>query len=296
MPRGFFSFVLRLLRQNGRRRSLIRRRLRGRGVGGLRRYHQNVSALRRFGGRRQSLRRFGRSQRGLRHGLGVRLGGRHGAGPSGVQDEPEAVMPEAQPLPAWILAGQAAPMLHADEVMAPEDMDVDFVGNDPQPAAPPQSLACPVHGWACPLFGQPNNNVEEEVVPVAPMLPGAPSPPGSPDLPSPTPAHELMNADVSSSSVSLGLRLPAPNAASGDVFDNGASRSATPPQSPRRGRFIVPLAVLARAGAGRRLGEWSPASLGLANGHSDGVAPGTRLPDGSSSEEEESAPGSVSRP
>jgi hypothetical protein len=44
------------------------------------------------------------------------------------------VIPEAQPPPAWILAGSAVPNLFADEQMEPEndDMDVD----DPALAAP----------------------------------------------------------------------------------------------------------------------------------------------------------------
>ena len=49
-----------------------------------------------------------------------------------------------------------------------------------------------------------------------------------------------------------------------------------------------------RAGKGQRRSparEWSLASLGLANGDSTGVAPGTHLPGGSSSEEENEAPG-----
>ncbi|CAM0907588.1 unnamed protein product [Alopecurus aequalis] len=204
------------------------------------------------------------------------------------------MMPGAHPSPAWNFAGPAAPNLHADEVMEPENLDVDVVSDNPGPRAAPPSPPCPVHGWACPPFAQPNNQAEEEAVPVAPMLPVAPvtpSPLGSPDLPSPTPAHELQNDGTASSSAGLGLRLPAPYAVRGEVFDSGASSYAAPPQSPRRDRFIVPLAVLARAGAGRRLGEWNPASLGLTNGHSNGVAPGTRLPGGSSSDEEDDTPG-----
>ncbi|XP_047043171.1 protein REVEILLE 3-like [Lolium rigidum] len=69
-------------------------------------------------------------------------------------------------------------------------------------------------------------------------------------------------------------------------------RSLTPPRSAaaaqppqRRLRFIVPRAVLQASRAGRRPGEWSPARL--SNGHSNGVAPGTLLPGGSSDEEED---------
>ena len=280
MPRGFLGFFLRFLREDGRRRRFIARRRRGAG------------GLRRFRARRPDLHRFGERHRGLRHVLGVRLGDHHGAGPSGVQAEPAAPpVPEAQPLPAWILAGPAAPILHADEEMAPQHMDEDVAGDDPELAAPPPPPPCPVHGWACPLLGQPDNNAEEEAVPETSVVPASPSPPGISDLPSSTPTQEAMETRAASSSVSLGLRLPAPNVARRDVLDNGASSSATPSQSNRRGRFIIPRAVLARAGAGRRLGEWSPASLGLANGHSNGVVPGTRLPGGSSSEEEDSAPG-----
>jgi hypothetical protein len=70
------------------------------------------------------------------------------------------------------------------------------------------------------------------------------------------------------------------------VLDNDAGGSAAAAQPPqRRLRFIVPRAVLQASRAGRRPGEWSPARL--SNGHSNGVAPGTLLPGGSSDEEED---------
>jgi hypothetical protein len=89
-------------------------------------------------------------------------------------------MPEAQPLPAWILAGPAAPLLHPDEEMDPagDDMIID----DPVLAVPPPPLPCPVHGWACPRLELHVIHIEEAV----PVAPAATSPPGSLDLPSPT--------------------------------------------------------------------------------------------------------------
>jgi hypothetical protein len=114
------------------------------------------------------------------------------------------------------------------------------------------------------------------------------------DLPSLTPAHELVGAGTAPSSVGLGLRLPAPATALGDVFGNGAGSSAsaaTAPAPPPRRRFIVSRATLLANGV-RRLEERNPTRLGLFNGHSNGVAPGTHLLGGSSSEEEEDgAPG-----
>lgn len=116
-----------------------------------------------------------------------------------------------------------------------------------------------------------------------PVLPVEPAQPDSPRLPSSTPTHEAVAAGASSSSASLGLRLPVRTAVLGDVFDNGAS-SSTGPSTPGRWHIVL-RAVLQHAG--RRPGEWSPMNLGLANGHSNGVALGTHLPGGSSLEEEE---------
>jgi hypothetical protein len=99
------------------------------------------------------------------------------------------------------------------------------------------------------------------------MAPVAPSPQGSPDLPSPTPALELVDAGNAPSSAGLGLRLPAPATALGDVFDNGAGNSDAAPALPtrRRIRFIVSRATLLANGV-RRLGERNPARLSLSNG------------------------------
>lgn len=282
MPRGLLTFFLHLVRNGGRRRQSRRRR---HGVGGLRRHNRNARDLRRFGGRRNGFRLYGRRRRGPSLGHGARgLGARSGAGPSGAPPEP--AMPAAVPLPAWILAGPASPMLYADEVMEPADeaMDVDAVGVEPELAAPPPPRPCPVHGWGPWMVLRPSPprdyEVQEEAEPTPPVPPAEPAQPDSPRLSSPTPAHEAVAAGASSSSASLGLRLPARAAALGDVVDNGAS-SFLGPSSPRRWH-IVPRAVLQRSRA---------VTLGLANGHSNGVAPGTHLPGGSSSEEEDAAPG-----
>jgi hypothetical protein len=185
-------------------------------------------------------------------------------------------MPEAQPLPAWILAGPAAPNLYADEEMEPADDDVGVDVDDSALAAPPPPLPCPVHGWACPRLAQQGIHVQEEAEPVVPEA-------ASPDLPSPTPAHEPGPSSVESATPSAGL---APMAVRDAVLDNDAGGSAAAAQPPqRRLRFIVPRAVLQASRAGRRPGEWSPARL--SNGHSNGVAPGTLLPGGSSDEEED---------
>jgi hypothetical protein len=103
------------------------------------------------------------------------------------------MMPEAQLLPVWILAGPAAPLLHADEEMEPagDDMVID----DADLAAPLPLLPCPVHGWACPRLEQHGIHIEE-VVPVEPV---ATSPPGSLHLPSPTPVHEVAGAGTAPS-------------------------------------------------------------------------------------------------
>lgn len=69
-----------------------------------------------------------------------------------------------------------------------------------------------------------------------------------------------------------------------DVFNNGASSSDAPSQSSQRSHLIVLRVVLVRVGVGRRPGEWSLASLGLTNEHSNGVSHGMRLPGGSSLE------------
>jgi hypothetical protein len=132
-------------------------------------------------------------------------GGGDGAGPSGTQANPPTppAMPEVQPLPAWILAGPAAPLLHADDEMVPagDDMIID----DPDLAVPPPPLSCPVHGWACPrlLHGI---HIEE----AAPVAPAATSPVGSLDLPSPTPAQEIAGAGTPPSRAGLEPRLRAP--------------------------------------------------------------------------------------
>jgi hypothetical protein len=195
-------------------------------------------------------------------------------------------MPEEQSLPVWILTGPAAPNLYADEELEQADQEIDI---DPALAAPPPPPGCPIHGLACPhlVLAAP---VEEEV---EPMAPAAPSPQGSPDLPSSTPAHELVDAGTAPSSAGLGLRLPAPATTLGDVFGNGAGSSASAAAAlapPPRRRFIVSRATLLANGV-RRLGERNPTRLGLSNGHSNGVAPGTHLPGGSSSEEEDGPPG-----
>jgi hypothetical protein len=213
-------------------------------------------------------------RRGRRHGP---RRGRHGdgAGPSGTQAESPAplVMPEARPLPSWILAGPAAPNLYADEELEPADQEMDI---DPALAAPSPPPRCPIHGLACPRL-VPAALVEEEA---EPMAPAAPSPQGSLDLPSPTPAHELVYAGTAPSSSGLGLRLPAPAPALGDVFENGAgSSTAAAPPPRRRIRFLI------------RTGHRPTEGNGLSNGHSNGVTPGTHLPGGSSSEDEDGAPG-----
>lgn len=152
-------------------------------------------------------------------------------------------MPAAVPLPAWILAGPASPMLYADEVMEPADeaMDVDAVGVEPELAAPPPPRPCPVHGWGPWMVLQPSPprdyEVHEEAEPTPPVPPAEPAQPDSPRLPSPTPAHEAVAAGASSSRASLGLRLPARAAALGDVFDNGAS-SSLGLSSPRRWHIV----------------------------------------------------------
>jgi hypothetical protein len=187
-------------------------------------------------------------------------------------------MPEAPPLPAWILAGPAAPLLHADEEMEPagDDMSID----DADLAAPPPLLPCLVHGWACPRLAQQGIRIEE----ADPGAPAAPWLPGSLDLPSPTPAHEPSRAGREPC-------LHAPVTTASDVLGNGAgSSAAAAPPPPHRFRFVEPPAVLEASHAGHRPEELSPARF-LANGHSNGVAPGTRLPGGSSSEEDEGAPG-----
>lgn len=281
MPRGLLSF-LRLLHGVGRRRQSRRRH----GLGGLRRHDCNARDLRRFGGRQNSFRR-----RGPHLGHGARgSGARDGAGPSGASPEP--AMPAMVPLPAWILVGPAAPNLYADEVMEPVDeaMDVDTVGVELELAALPPLRPCPVHGWGpCvtpPSFPPQDYDVQDYKVQEE-AEPAPPAQTDSPRLSSPTPAHEAVAAGASSSSASLGLHLPVRTAALGDVFDNGAS-SSTGPSAPRRWH-IVPRAMLQHAG--QRPGEWSPVNLGLANGHSNGVTPGTHLPKGSSSEEEDAALG-----
>jgi hypothetical protein len=70
-------------------------------------------------------------------------------------------MPKAQPLPAWILAGPAAPPLHTDEEMDPtgDDMIID----DLDLAVPPLPLPCPVHGWVYPRLEQHDIHIEEVV-------------------------------------------------------------------------------------------------------------------------------------
>jgi hypothetical protein len=82
------------------------------------------------------------------------------------------VMPKAQPLPAWILAGPAAPNLYADKELEPADQEMDI---NPALAAPPPSPGCPIHGLACPRL-VPAAPIEEEA---EPMAPAAPSPQGS---------------------------------------------------------------------------------------------------------------------
>jgi hypothetical protein len=195
-------------------------------------------------------------------------------------------MPEAQSLSAWILAGPAAPNLYANEELEPAGQEMDIA---PALAALPPPPRCPIHGLACPRV-VPAALVEEEA---GPMAPATPSPQGSPDLPSMTPAHELVDAGTAPSSAGLGLRLPAPATALGDVFGNGAGSSASTaaaPAPPPRSRFIVSRATLLANGV-HRLGERNPTRLGLSNDHSNGVAPGTHLPGASSSEEEDGAPG-----
>jgi hypothetical protein len=153
----------------------------------------------------------------------------------------------------------------------------DMIIDDPVLAVPPPPLPCPVHGWACPrlLHGI---HIEEAV----PMMPAATSPAWSLVLPSPTPAHEPSRAGPEPC-------LHAPVSSAGDILGNGAGGSAAAAPPPP-GRFVEPPAVLEASRAGHRPEELSPARF-LANGHSNGVAPGTRLPGGSSSEEDEGAPG-----
>lgn len=219
---GLLGFFLRLLHQHGRRSRRIARRRRH-GTGGRRRHYRNRGDNTHQGHRYRHyyIRRL-RWLESRRRRQDIRRGCGDGAGPSGTHAEPPAPveMPEAQPLPASILAGPAAPNLYADE-----EMEID----DPALAAPPPPTPCPIHGWACPRLVHVAP-IEEEAELVAPA---APSPPRSPDLPSPTPAHEPSDAGNAPSSAGLGTRL--------------------------------------------------------SNGHSNGVAPGTHLPGGSSSEEEEDA-------
>jgi hypothetical protein len=156
---------------------------------------------------------------------------------------------------------------------AGDDMDVD----DPLLAAPPPPLPCPVHGWACPRLTGQGIHVEEAAGPVALA---AASLPASPQLPSPTPAHELVGARTAPSSAGFGLRLPTTATAPGDIFNNGAgSSTAAAPPPCRRIRFLI------------RTGHRPTEGNGLSNGHSNGVASGTHLLGGSSLEDEEGAPG-----
>jgi hypothetical protein len=81
--------------------------------------------------------------------------------------------------------------------------------------------------------------------------------------------HTVVDVDV------VAPRLPSPT-------------PATPPPSPRAGarrRLLAlglplasPSADSPTSSRGHRAGTWSPAALGLANGASNGVAPGTQLP------------------
>jgi hypothetical protein len=162
-------------------------------------------------------------------------------------------------------------------VPAGDDMIID----DPDLAVPPPPLPCPVHGWACPRLMH-GIHIEE----AAPVAPAATSPAGSLDLPSPTPAHEPSRAGPEP-------RLHAPMTSAGDVLGNGAASSAAAaPPPPGRFRFVEPRVILVASRAGHRPGEWSPARF-RPNGHSNGVAPGTHLPGGSSSEKEDGGvPGS----
>jgi hypothetical protein len=101
--------------------------------------------------------------------------------------------------------------------------------------------------------------VEEEA---EPMAPAAPSPQGSSDLPSLTPAHELVDAGTAPSRAGLGRRLPAPATALVDVFGNGAGSSvaaaaALGPPPRRRIRFVVSRSVMEANRAGRLPGESS---------------------------------------
>jgi hypothetical protein len=128
-------------------------------------------------------------------------------------------MLEVQPLPAWILAGLAAPLLHADEEMEPagDDMVID----DPILAAPLPPLPCPVHGWACPRLEQHDIHIEEAV----PMEPEATLPSGSLHLPSPTPAQEIVGVGTPPSRAGLVPHLRAPVTSAGGVLDNRAGSS-----------------------------------------------------------------------
>jgi hypothetical protein len=147
--------------------------------------------------------------------------------------------------------------------------------DDPDLAVPPPPLPCPMHGWAC-LRLLHGIHIEEAM----PVAPAATSPAGSLDLPSPTPAHEPSGAGPEP-------RLHAPVTSVDDVLGNGAgSSAAAAPSPPRRFRFIELRAVLEASHASHRPGEWSPTRF-LPNDHSNGVAPRTHLPGGSSSSEEE---------
>jgi hypothetical protein len=122
----------------------------------------------------------------------------------------------------------------------------------------------------------------------------------APRLPSPTPAVVEMEGDTSA-------YVSAPTGASTFVFGSGVrsfssaatvdaiapATPATPPRlpsptpatpPPRRRLMPFGFAALSPPSSSRatRAGTWSPAALGLANGVSNGIAPGTLLPGGSS--------------
>lgn len=106
-------------------------------------------------------------------------------------------------------------------------------------------------------------------------------------LPSPTPATVVGVAGNGASSNSASPASPT-SVFGFNAVEDAHGLPATPPETPRTGarprRLIalgLPLSSPPSGGRSVRSGTWSPAVLGLSNG----VAPGTLLPGGSSNED-----------
>jgi hypothetical protein len=239
----------------------------------------------------------------------------------------QATVPAAPPVPpeslepvvpAWLLAGPAAPMLRAD-------------GNvDPALASPPPPGWCEEHGWGpCPRHAHAAVAPVEAAMPRAAAVEFAP-----PRFPSPTPTVVEVGAGTPLLLLPSVTRTPdmprvhvregdalafvsAPTGASAFAFGAGVSSftsaaatdavapprlpsptPATPPPSPRTGArrrltaLGLPLSSPPSSGRGRRSGGWSPAVLGLSSGLPNGVA---STPGGSSPEGVDGAPGTSAR-